>query len=98
MNAPSRSRTHRGMLLFFALVIAGAAFAFGVKFYEFFVDLAAQEGFRFAGAHLLTYLLVAAGFFLLLGFCFVTGHFADIEKPKHDLLESERKHDDAEFG
>jgi len=98
MSPAPRTRTHRGMLAFFALVIAGAAFAFGVKFYEFFVDLAAQEGFRFAGAHLLTYLLVAAGFFLLLGFCFVSGHFADIEQPKHDLLESERKNDLAEFG
>ena len=98
MNAPRRPRAARAMLAFFGVVIALAALAFGVKFYEFFVNLAAQEGFQFAGAHLLTYLLVAGGFFLLLGYCFVSGHFADIEQPKHDLLDAERQHDLADFG
>jgi len=98
MKPPRRSRTSRAMLVFFGVIIALAAFAFGFKFYEFFVDLSAQEGFRFAGAHLLTYLLVAGGFFLLLAYCFLTGHFADIERPKHDLLDSERDRDHAEFG
>jgi hypothetical protein len=95
--AARRQRRHRAMLWFFAVVIFMAAVAFGFKFYEFFMDLARQEGFRFAGAHLLTYLLVAAGFFLLLGFAFVTGHFADIEQPKHDMLEQERRYDAEEF-
>jgi len=75
-----------------------AALAFGFKFYEFFVNLSQQRGFRFAGAHLLNYLLVAGGFFLLLAACFLGGHFADIEGPKHDLLDSERDHDHADFG
>ena len=93
-----RKRPARWVLAFFALVIVLAALAFGVKFYEFFVNLSAQEGFQFAGAHLLTYLLVAGGFFLLLAACFVGGHFADIEAPKHELLDSERAHDHADFG
>jgi len=90
-------RGHRAMLWFFGFIIAMAAVAFAFKFYEFFVDLARQEGFRFAGAHLLTYLLVAGGFFLLLAFAFLSGHFADIERPKYDLLDSERRHDEADF-
>jgi len=95
----SRSdRPSRWVLAFFGLVIALAALAFGFKFYEFFVNLSQQRGFRFAGAHLLNYLLVAGGFFLLLAACFLGGHFADIEGPKHDLLDSERDHDHADFG
>ena len=93
-----RERPSRWVIGFFALVIALAGVAFGFKFYEFFVNLSAQEGFQFAGAHLLTYLLVAGGFFLLLAAGFLGGHFADIEGPKHDLLASEREHDHADFG
>ena len=96
-DAPRKQRPARGMLWFFAAVIVLAAIAFGYKFYEFFVDLAAQQGFRFAGVHLLTYLLVAGGFFLLLGHCFLNGHFADIEAPKHELLAHEKELDHAEF-
>ena len=88
----------KAVMAFFLLTILLAAVAFGVKFYEFFIDLASQEGFRFAGAELLTYLLVAGGFFLLLAFAFLNGHFADIERPKYDLLEEERRHDELEFG
>jgi len=91
-------RPSRWALACFGLVIALAALAFGFKFYEFFVNLSQQRGFRFAGAHLLNYLLVAGGFFLLLAACFLGGHFADIEGPKHDLLDSERDHDHADFG
>jgi hypothetical protein len=97
MSERRPDRPARGMLIFFGLVIALAAVAFGVKFYEFFVNLSAQQGFRFAAIHLLTYLLVAGGFFLLLGYCFLSGHFSDIEQPKHDLLESEEERDHAEF-
>jgi hypothetical protein len=91
-------RPSRWALAFFGLVIVLAALAFGFKFYEFFVNLSEQRGFRFAGAHLLNYLLVAGGFFLLLAACFLGGQFADIEAPKHDLLTSERDHDHADFG
>ncbi len=94
---PGPPRSQRVVLVVFAVVIAAAGAAFAFKFYEFFVDLAHQEGFRFAGAHVLTYLLVAGGFFLLLAHAFVRGHFNDIEQPKHDLLERERRLDHAEF-
>ncbi|MCB9898279.1 MAG: hypothetical protein H6825_09775 [Planctomycetes bacterium] len=88
---------HRGWLIFFCFVILTAAVCFAYKFYEFFYDLAQQEGFRFAGAHLATYLLVSAGFFLLLLYAFLKGHFSDIERPKIDILEREMKYDHDEF-
>ena len=85
------------MLWIFAFVIVCAAIAFGWKLYEFGHDLFASDGLRFAGSHLLTYVLVAGGFFLLLLYCFMRGHFADIERPKYELLETERDHDRREF-
>lgn len=91
------SRGHRRWMIFFCLIIAVAGLAFAFKLYEFFYDLSSQQGFRFAGAHLATYLLVAAGFFLLLFYAFLKGHFSNIEQPKHDILDSERRYDRAEY-
>lgn len=88
---------HKRWMIFFSVIIAVAGLAFGFKMYEFFYDLSAQQGFRFAGAHLATYLLVAAGFFLLLAYAFLKGHFSNIEQPKYDILDTERAHDRADF-
>lgn len=96
-HAAPRGVPHRGWLIFFCSVILVAAAAFVLKFYEFFHDLVNHEGLRFAGAHLAIYLLVAAGFFLLLLFAFLKGHFSDIERPKYDLLDRERRYDEDEF-
>ena len=85
------------MLWIFGFVIVAGAFAFGWKIYEFTADLLSEEGLRFAGSHLLTYVLVAGGFFMLLLFCFLRGHFADIEKPKYELLETEKGYDLRDF-
>jgi hypothetical protein len=89
---------HRAVIVVFvvAIVVAGMGFAF--KLFEFLEDLLDECGLHFAGAHLLIYILVAAGFLLLLGYAFLSGHFADIEQPKYDLLERERNHDREEFG
>lgn len=94
----TRGPGHRRWMVFFLVVIGAAGVAFAFKLYEFFYDLSQQEGFRFAGAHLATYLLVAGGFFLLLAYAFLKGHFADIEQPKYDILESEQSYDREEFG
>jgi hypothetical protein len=96
-GAEQDRRTLKWLMWIFSFTIVAAAAAFGWKIYEFAHDLVATEGLRFAGAHLLTYVLVAGGFFMLLLFCFLRGHFSDIEKPKHDLLEQERRYDLREF-
>ena len=92
-----QGRLHKIMLWIFSLVILVASLGFVSKLYEFFHDLTNEEGLRFAGAHLLTYVLVAGGFFMLLGYAFLRGHFADIEQPKYDLLEQEERRDRHEF-
>lgn len=76
----------------FAIAISGVGFAW--KIYEFADDLADQHGLRFAGVHLLAYAFVAAGFLSLLAYAFLKGHFRDIEEPKFDLLEKERRYDE----
>lgn len=101
-NATSRGerdrRVHRAMLWIFGIVILAGGAGFTFKLYEFISDLVQTEGLRFAGAHILTYLLIAGGFLILLTYAFMTGHFADIEKPKFDLLEQERRLDRETFG
>ena len=96
-TAAADKRILTWMLWIFGFVIIAAAGAFGWKIYEFAYDLVNEDGLRFAASHLLTYVLVAGGFFLLLLYCFLRGHFADIEKPKYDLLETETDLDRREF-
>ena len=86
------------MARFFLTVVALEGLGFVYKLWEFFEDLSNSAGLRFAGAHLLSYLLVAGGFLALLGYSFLTGQFAAIEQPKHDLLQKEIERDRAEFG
>jgi hypothetical protein len=83
---------------FFAVGCSIAGLGFAYKLYEFFFDVAGREGFEFAGTHLVTYALVACGFLLLLLYALLQGHFADIERPKHELLERELRYDRAQFG
>ena len=85
------------MLWIFGFVVVAGALAFGWKLYEFAADLLDDDGLRFAGAHLLTYVLVAGGFFLLLLFCFLRGHFGDIEQRKYVLLDMDGEHDDRDL-
>ncbi len=98
-NLEERRRQPLGriVLWFFVIGTGIAGLGFGYKLHEFFWALQRQEGFEFAGIHLITYGLVAAGFLALLAHCFLGGHFSDIEAPKHDLLEREMRHDHAEF-
>jgi len=87
------TNARRLILAFFLLAMGVAGVGFSVKLVEFAGDLTAEHGLQFAGAHLLTYGLIAAGFLSLLVLGFVRGHFKDVEEPKYDLLEEERRHD-----
>jgi hypothetical protein len=93
VGAPFR----RTMAWILGVVVFFSGFAFVYKLYEFFHDLTNEDGLHFAGSHLLTYCLVAGGFLLLLLYGFLRGHFADIEKPKYDLLEREERYDRDQF-
>lgn len=98
IDSTSERRLRRALLWFFGFVIVMGGAGFTFKLYEFFVDLTDADGLRFAGAHILTYILTAGGFVLLLVLAFMRGHFADIEKPKFDMLENERRMDRETFG
>lgn len=87
-------RLRRWVLGFFLVAIGVSGVGFSVKIFEFADDLADQKGLQFAGAHLLTYACVATGFLSLLAYGFLKGHFRDIEEPKYDLLEKERRYDE----
>jgi hypothetical protein len=97
MAARNSSGPGRVVLWTFALAIVVAGVGFSWKLFEFFEDMLVQGGLRFAGVHLLVYVMVAAGFLLLLAAAFLAGHFSDIERPKYELLEREREHDRIEF-
>lgn len=84
-------------IAFFGVGTFAAGLGFAYKIHQFTGDMLEQEGLQFAGAHLLTYAMVAAGFAALLAFAFLSGQFSDIEKAKYDLLEKEREHDRREF-
>lgn len=88
-----RSAPAKLVIGFFVLAALLSGVGFGIKIYEFADDMLQEQGIGFAGAHLVTYALVAAGFLLLLAGTFLRGHWADIERPKYELLERERLHD-----
>ncbi len=97
-RSKSDQKVHRVMIWLFGFVVFTGGSAFFYKLYEFFMDLTASNGLRFAGSHLLTYCLVAGGFLLLLVYGFMAGHFSDIEEPKYKLMEMEMDYDRQEFG
>ena len=96
-ESQSEHKVRRFMLWFFGFVVVAGGLGFSYKLYEFIQDLTKTEGLRFAGAHILIYLLVAGGFMLLLAFAFMTGHFANIEKAKFEMLEEQCERDRQEF-
>jgi hypothetical protein len=97
VETKGQRRARRTMTAILGTVVTFGGLAFVYKLYEFFMDLSASEGLRFAGAHLLTYVLVAGGFLCLLAFAFLKGHFGDIEAAKFELLEKEARRDEEEF-
>ena len=92
-NARRGGGAKRLWLSIFGVGTAAAGVGFAVKIHEFLSDALAEEGIGFAGSHLLSYAFVAGGFLLLLAGVFLRGHFADIERPKFDMLDREVLHD-----
>ncbi len=93
---------HRGSQIFlwvFSIVMvvtAGTAFVF--KFIEFLYT-ATREGSAAMGSFLiplLTYLIVAAGFFCLFLWAYFSGQFRDVEGPKYRMLQMQREIDEKE--
>jgi hypothetical protein len=88
-------RAPRWLLRLFVVVVLGAGGGFAFKLVEFAQTLRAGPDVSFALMPIVTYLVVAAGFFCLLAWATLGGHFRDLESPKHFLLENERALDAA---
>lgn len=93
-DAPSPQA--RRFLWFFSIAMvltAGSAFIF--KLIEFFAT-ATTSGPQALASFLipvLNYLLVAAGFFCLFLWAYLSGQFRDLEAPKYRMLEMQRQID-----
>lgn len=73
------------------LVLSGIAFAYKVA--EFMFTMTSVE---FAGAFdvpIIVYFAVAAGWFLLLIWCFLTGKFREMERAKYDMIAQEEEYE-----
>lgn len=75
-------------------VILGVTFAsltFSYKVIEFVKTVPRGEVAGFAAIQVITYLLIAIGFFFLFLWSFLKGDFKDMEKAKYRVLEMEEK-------
>ena len=79
----------------FVAVVGCAGIGFVFKLVEFAHTLRASPDVSFALMPIVTYLVVAVGFFCLLAWATLGGHFKDLEGPKHAMLENERALDAA---
>ncbi len=91
-----RTRAQRLTLIFTMLVFfVPAGFGFAVKLYEFLAvaNDGASEG-TFMLVPVLNYFIVFMGMLCMLAWAATNGMFRDIEKPKFDMLERERRLDE----
>ena len=73
------------------IVFGGAAFAY--KIIEFLFTLSAPEAQGFAEVPVTVYFFVAGGWLCLLGWCFATGQFKNLEQAKFDMLDKEEEYE-----
>ena len=75
------------------LILIPSLYGFVGKFYEFVMIYRGAPGGEFAVAPIMNYLLASAGFFCMLLWAAWNGMFRDVEKPKVDFLDNERRLD-----
>lgn len=90
----SRART-LGMTVLALVILLPALYGFGRKFIEF-LALAGDPDGAFTVVPILNYLLMSAGFLVLFGWAVLHGMFREIERPKHAMLDNERRLDEEE--
>jgi len=92
-------RAQRFLWVFSVAMVLFAGSAFVFKLIEFILT-ATTGGPRALGSFLLpvlTYLLVASGFFCLFLWAYSTGQFRDVEAPKYRMLEMQDEIDRQEL-
>jgi thiosulfate reductase cytochrome b subunit len=83
------------MLLWGAMIfgIFAAGIAFVYKIAEFIFTLNSMEVQGFADVPVTIYFVVAAGWLLLLVWCFLSGQFKNVEEPKFEMLRMEEEYE-----
>lgn len=96
-DRPSNESRSRGNRLWTVLAVVfflgPAMFGFGTKFYELIRVFEGDPAGAFAVTPIVNYLLAGCGFLLLFAWAARNGMFRDIERPKYEMLENERKLD-----
>jgi hypothetical protein len=93
MTAVSRTRNRIWAVTAVVFFLGPAMFGFGTKFYELVRVFQGDASGAFAVTPIVNYLLAGCGFVLLFAWAAKNGMFRDIERPKYDMLENERKLD-----
>lgn len=95
MNEPQPSPQRRRLwtVISITVFLGPALFGFGTKFYELVRVFQGDASGAFAVTPIVNYLLAGAGFVLLFGWAARNGMLRDIEKPKFQMLENERRLD-----
>jgi cbb3-type cytochrome oxidase maturation protein len=97
-DRPPMSRAARRFLWVFSvamIVTAGTAFIFKLIEFSYTALSRGSESLASFLIPVLTYLVVAAGFFCLFLWAYVSGQFRDIERPKYRMLEMQDEIDAA---
>lgn len=81
-------------MIIFVILPGGVSFIAKIASY-FMVEM--EEGMSGFALPFFNYLFIALGFVCLFVWAFLSGHFKDIDKPAHDMLEMERKYEDSEL-
>lgn len=94
-DAPPPPRKTNRVWAFVAIVffLGPAMFGFGTKFYELIRVFQGDPAGAFAITPIVNYLLAGCGFLLLFAWAARNGMFRDIEAPKFQMLENERRLD-----
>ncbi|MGC8641020.1 MAG: hypothetical protein ACP5XB_14235 [Isosphaeraceae bacterium] len=99
-TAGKRVHTSRGQIWttvgFALLILVPSMIGFANKFSEFVLLIRGDADGVFAITPVVNYLLASLGFFCLFFWAIYQGMFRDIEAPKHQLLENERKLDESD--
>jgi hypothetical protein len=77
--------------MIFGVFAAGLAFVY--KIAEFILTLQENDVKGFADVPVTIYFCVAAGWLLLLVWCFLSGKFKDVERAKYEMLEMEEEYE-----
>ena len=84
------------LLVMSILILVPSMLGFVTKFIEFIHTFRGSQDGAFAITPILNYLFASMGFLCLLIWAAANGMFHDIEKPKHTMLDIERKLDQAQ--